>query len=168
MVRYADRHDVREAVEDVVGEVVERVEPLVGRARDEAGDLVERAAVLADRARVEAAPYVEQLSSRLAAEAAAVVAAAVPLVETVGGVLEDASVRGGAAWDALRGERVGPPVAVRRWPWAVGAAVAGALAGAAVAYVASRLRTQDAPDAIEPEQVQAVVDRPDGPVDPQA
>ena len=80
-----------------------------------------------------------------------------------GGVLEDAGVRGGAAWDALRGERVGPPVAVRRWPWAVAAAAAGAAAGVVAVSVIGRLRTSDAPDAVEPEQVQAVVDRPDAP-----
>ena len=62
---------------------------------------------------------------------------------------------------ALRGDRVAPPVSVRRWPWALAAAGAGAAAGVGVAIVLSRLRTQDAPDALEPEQLKAVVDRAD-------
>ena len=77
----------------------------------------------------------------------------------VAAALEEARVRGGAAWDALRGERVGPPVAAPRWPVALTAALAGAAAGAAVAYALRRLRTQDAPDALEPEELVAVVDR---------
>ena len=77
--------------------------------------------------------------------------------ETVSGVLEDAGARGGEAWAALRSQV--PALPARRWPWAVGAALAGATAGAAVAYVVGRLSTPDAPDALEPEQVQAVVDR---------
>jgi hypothetical protein len=75
--------------------------------------------------------------------------------------LEEARVRGGAAWDALRGERIGPPLAVRRWPIALGAALAGAAAGAAVAFALRHLLTQEAPDALEPEQLVAVVDRAD-------
>ncbi len=73
--------------------------------------------------------------------------------------LDEAVVRGTAAWEALRGEPVGPPAAHRRWPWAVAAAVAGAAAGVAVAVALSRLRTSDAPGAVDPEQVEAVVDR---------
>ena len=70
-------------------------------------------------------------------------------------------IRTEAALTALRGERVGPPLAVRRWPWAVGAAVLGAAAGAGVAVLAGRLLMgQDAPDAQEPEDLEAVVDRP--------
>jgi len=72
---------------------------------------------------------------------------------------EEVLARGSAAWDVLRGERVGPPVAARRWPWAVAAAAAGAAAGVGVAYLLRRLRTADPPDAVEPEQVRAVVDR---------
>lgn len=79
--------------------------------------------------------------------------------ETVREALAEAAVRGTAAWDALRGERVGPPVAVRRWPWALLAAALGAASGVAVVLVARRLRYRDAPDALEPEQVQAVIDR---------
>lgn len=72
-------------------------------------------------------------------------------------------VRGSAAWDAVRGTRVGPPVAVRRWPWALGAAALGALAGGALVVVVRRLAGQDAPGAQEPEELRAVVDRPDAP-----
>src|SRR5689334_15335091 len=70
-----------------------------------------------------------------------------------GAALEEAAVRGGAAWDALRGERVGPPVAAARWPWAVAAAVAGAALGVAVAVIL-RGRT-DPPDAQDPEDLEA-------------
>jgi membrane protein DedA with SNARE-associated domain len=52
-------------------------------------------------------------------------------------------------------------VLARRWPWALAAVVAGAATGAAAAYVAGRLGTQDAPGALDPEQVVAVVDRPE-------
>jgi len=48
----------------------------------------------------------------------------------------------------------------RRWPWALAATVAGAAAGAAVAGAARR--GQDRAGAVDPQQVQAVVDRPDG------
>ena len=82
------------------------------------------------------------------------------VTENVAAVLDEAWTRSTAAWDVLRGERVRPPVSVRRWPWAVGAAVAGAAAGVAVAYVVQRLHTQDPPGAVDPETVEAVVDRP--------
>ncbi len=72
-------------------------------------------------------------------------------------------VRAGAARDALRGTRVGPPSAVRRWPWAVAAAVLGAAAGSVVAGLVRRLEGQDAPDAQDPSELEAVVDRPDDP-----
>ena len=62
--------------------------------------------------------------------------------------------------------RTAAPRPVRRWRWALAAAVAGAAAGAAVAYAVRRVEGQDAPGAVEPEQLQAVVDRPDG--DPSA
>ena len=76
-------------------------------------------------------------------------------------VLEEARVRGGAAWDALRGERVGPPVGRRRWPVGLAAALAGAAAGVAVAVALRRLRAGDPPDAQDPEDLLAVVDRGD-------
>ena len=76
-------------------------------------------------------------------------------------VLETGAVRGDAALTALRGGRVGPPLAVRRWPWAVAAAVLGALVGVAAAQLLGRLLLgQDAPGAQEPEDLEAVVDRP--------
>jgi hypothetical protein len=49
----------------------------------------------------------------------------------------------------------------RRWPWALAATVAGAAAGGAVAYAVRRVQGQDRPGAVEPEQVRAVVDRPE-------
>ena len=73
--------------------------------------------------------------------------------------VETTRVRGGAARDALRGTRVGPPSAVRRWPWALLAAVLGALAGSGVAVLVRRLQGQDAPDAQDPSELEAVVDR---------
>jgi hypothetical protein len=82
------------------------------------------------------------------------------LTETVSGLLEEPGVRVGAAVEALRGGRVGPPLAVRRWPWAVGAAVAGAALGAAAAWLIQRLQGTEAPDAQEPHELRAVVDRP--------
>jgi hypothetical protein len=80
--------------------------------------------------------------------------------EAVEEVLETGAVRSGAAWSALRGERVGPPLAVRRWPWALAAAVLGAAAGAGLARLVGRLLLgQDAPDAQDPADLEAVVDR---------
>lgn len=73
--------------------------------------------------------------------------------------LDQARIRGDAAWDALRGERVGPPVAVARWPWALAAAAAGAAAGVAVAIAVRRLSRPDAPDAQDPADLEAVIDR---------
>jgi len=82
-------------------------------------------------------------------------------VRRLGVVLEAGVVRGDAALTALRGDRVKPPVAVRRWPWAVGAAVLGAAAGAGVALLVGRLLLgRDAPDAQDPADLEAVVDRP--------
>ena len=48
----------------------------------------------------------------------------------------------------------------RRWPWAVGAAVLGAAAGGAIAKLVHRVGGVDAPDAQDPGELQAVVDRP--------
>lgn len=80
------------------------------------------------------------------------------------GALDTSLVRGGAAWDAVSGARVGPPTAVRRWPWALAAAALGAVAGGAVAVLVRRLAGQDPPGAQEPEELVAVVDRPVGPL----
>ena len=49
----------------------------------------------------------------------------------------------------------------RRWPWALAASLAGAAAGAAVAYAVRRSWWGERPGAVDPEQVEAVVDRPD-------
>jgi hypothetical protein len=68
--------------------------------------------------------------------------------------------RSGAAWDALRGVPAERPAVARRWPWAVGAAVLGALVGGLVAAVLRRVGGGDAPGALDPEDVVAVVDRP--------
>ena len=78
--------------------------------------------------------------------------------------LDTSLVRGGAAWDAVSGARVGPPTAVRRWPWALAAAALGAVAGGALAVLVRRLGGQDAPGAQEPEELEAVVDRPVSPL----
>ena len=64
-----------------------------------------------------------------------------------------------AARTLARGAR-GRPVPARRWPWAVAAVAAGALSGAAVALALRRGRAGGAVQ--EPEELQAVVDRPDG------
>jgi outer membrane lipoprotein SlyB len=56
----------------------------------------------------------------------------------------------------------------RRWPWALAATVAGAVAGTAVAYAVRRVQGQDRPGAVEPDQVRAVVDRADDDVRPPA
>ena len=80
--------------------------------------------------------------------------------DVAGEVLDTTLVRTSSAWDALRGGPIGPPLGRRRWPWAVAAAVAGAAAGAAAALLVGRLIGQDAPDAQDPEDLEAVVDRP--------
>ena len=75
------------------------------------------------------------------------------LVRQVGEVLEGVVEDGRSLTITTLGRRP-----VRRWPWAAGAAVAGALAGAGVAYAVRRVVGQDAPGALEPEQLRAVVD----------
>jgi hypothetical protein len=64
--------------------------------------------------------------------------------------------RGGRAHEVVTAQP-----GARRWPWALAATVAGAAAGAAVAYAVRRASGQDRPGAVEPEQLRAVVDRPD-------
>ena len=49
---------------------------------------------------------------------------------------------------------------LRRWPWAVGAAVLGAAAGGAIAGLLRHVGGVDAPNAQEPGELEAVVDRP--------
>ncbi len=133
------------------------------------GGQVEPAGRAVVPARSHPAPHVRRTGrealpagQRVQGEGAVLRVAAAPVVasavETVTGVLEEAGARGSAAWAALRAEP--PAVAGRRWPWALGAAVAGAGAGAAVAYALGRLQRQDAPDALDPELVLGLVDRP--------
>lgn len=81
-------------------------------------------------------------------------AAVVSATEVLEGVVDEVRERGGGAVEALAGRRR----PVRRWPWAVGAAVAGAAAGAAVAVLVRTVLGQDAPGAQEPEQLRAVID----------
>ena len=78
-----------------------------------------------------------------------------PVPVVLEGVVEEAFGRGAEAWQALRGE---PRRPVRRWPWATGTAVAGAVLGVAAAMVYQRLAWRDAPGAQEPEELVAVVD----------
>jgi hypothetical protein len=78
-------------------------------------------------------------------------------------VAGEVALRADAAARALAGGPVRPPIARRRWPYAVLAAVLGAAAGAAAAVLAQRLAGTDAPDAQEPEELVAVVDRPGDP-----
>lgn len=70
--------------------------------------------------------------------------------EPLVGVVEDPRDSAGHAL-ARRGS-------LRRWPWAVGAAVAGAAAAAATVVVTRRLFGRDAAGTQEPEQLRAVVD----------
>jgi hypothetical protein len=49
---------------------------------------------------------------------------------------------------------------LRRWPWALLAAVLGAVAGGVVALLVRRQLQADPPNAQEPHELRAVVDRP--------
>lgn len=80
-------------------------------------------------------------------------AAVVSAQDVLEGVVDEVRERGSGAVEALAGRRP-----VRRWPWAVGAAVAGAAAGAGVALLVRTVLGEDAPGAQEPEQLQAVID----------
>ncbi len=155
----------RKASRSTSEELVVRAAELAVRAWAGAAPYVERARVeaapLVQRARVEAEPLV----ARVQVELAWILTAAAPLVEqaveTLTVALEDAGQRGGAAWAALTQVVEPEPVEVRRWPWALGAAVAGAAAGTAVAFAMEQVRPPDAPGALDPAEVQAVVDRPE-------
>jgi len=128
-----DVHDVTDGAREVVVRVRSSAEPI-------AHDMAEGARDLSVRALTAAEPVAERL------------------VERAGEALDISLIRGGAALLALRGGPVGPPLGRRRWPWALGAALLGAAAGAVVAVVVSRVVPSDAPDAQEPEDVEAVVD----------
>ena len=75
------------------------------------------------------------------------------LGEVLEGVVEDGRERALSVFG-----RTPPPPKRSRLPWAAGAVVAGAAAGAAVAFAVRRLVGQDAPGAQEPDQLRAVVD----------
>ncbi len=79
-----------------------------------------------------------------------------PVPELLEGVLEDVRERGLDVWEAVGGR----PRRRKRYPWARGGAVAGALVGIAAAVAVRKLLRGDAPGAQEPEQVRAVVDAP--------
>ena len=98
---------------------------------------------------VESAPVAGGLAGALQDARAAVVQAQ----EVLDGVVEQAREHSPAAVALVSGRR--PP---RRWPWAVVAAVAGAAAGAGVALALQRVVGRDAPGALEPDQLVAVVD----------
>jgi len=142
---------LRDRVHEGALELADRTGPLIDRVTDGAGELVQRAGPLRERVAVGA--------GELGVAAAPVVSAA---VGTMSGVYDESLVRGSAALGALRGQRVGPPLAVRRWPWAVSALLAGAAAGAAVALLMRKVSPPDAPDAQEPHELKAVVDQPVG------
>ena len=76
-----------------------------------------------------------------------------------GRVVGAGRVRGHGAVRALQGAPVGPPMAGRRWPWAVLAGALGAVAGAATVLVLRRVLGQDDPGAQEPLHLVALVDR---------
>lgn len=147
------------AVTAAVVAATERAAGLAGQAREATGSVRESVA----SAREAAGPVrdrVVESAGELAVAAAPVVESA---VETVNGVLEDALVRGGAAWEALRGHEVAPVAPVRRWPYALAAALAGAAAGAAAVRVLRAVVPADAPGAQEPHELRAVVDTTDAP-----
>ncbi|MCW2613012.1 MAG: hypothetical protein JWN08_6, partial [Frankiales bacterium] len=113
MGRTSKRDRAGRAVSGAAVAAADRAGELSHRAREGAGPLYDRVVDSAGELAARTGPLVERVSgsaSELAVAAAPVVGSA---VETVSGVLEDALERGGAAWDALRGDRVGPPVAVR-------------------------------------------------------
>lgn len=84
------------------------------------------------------------------------------LVKQWGGVLEGVVEDGRDRAVAVLGRQKPAP---RRWPWVAGA-LAGAAAGAGVAFAIRRLVGQDAPGAQEPDQLRAVVDPGTLPVPP--
>ncbi len=136
-----------------------------GAAAQRAGGALVRAGQVIEQRSTAAAPgvgavvgdVVEVVLDRAVAPAVGTLGS---LAGAVGEFLEEPAVRGGAALDALRGVPVGPPAAVRRWPWAVVAALGGAAAGAAVALLVHRVQRPDPPGAQEPHELRAVVDLP--------
>ena len=47
-----------------------------------------------------------------------------------------------------------------RWPWVLGAALVGGAVGKVAAALARRLEGEDAPGAVEPGELRAVIDQP--------
>ncbi len=162
----------------VAGEAVEglgeRAVDLAGRAREVAVELADRAGPYADRALVGARDAAVELADRAGPYADRARDSAVELRSTAGpavaaaalsagGALDTARSRSADALTVLRGDRVGPPSSLRRWPWALAAAVAGAAAGALVVSVLRRVAPGDAPGAQEPHELRAVVDTTEPP-----
>jgi hypothetical protein len=140
-----------------------------GAAAQRAGEVLQRAGSALESRSAAAAPTWGAAVEQAVGDASTAVVDVLsgPVAGTLGaaadvarGLLEEPRVRGGAAVDALRGATVRPPAAARRWPWALGAALLGAAAGAAVAYLVRRVEGQDAPGAQEPHELRAVVDLP--------
>lgn len=133
----------------------------VGSAARRAGGSLTAFGTALDAGTAAAAPRVgSAVETAVEAGSTAAAGAARAVGEAASGFLAEPGVRLVAAADALRGARVGPPVAVRRWPWAVGAAVAGAAVGAGIAWLVQRVGGADAPGAQEPHELRAVVDTP--------
>jgi hypothetical protein len=128
-----------------------RVGAQVGSAVGAAvGQAVEEATLRAEQARTAAVKGYGTVREKVAsADTGAVVK---QLGEVLEGVVEDGRERALSAFGRT------PPPKRSRWPWAAGAVVAGAAAGAAVAFAVRRLVGQDAPGAQEPDQLRAVVD----------
>lgn len=80
------------------------------------------------------------------------------LAQVIGGYAEQGRERGGSLLTSASRSVSGRTRPQRRWPWAISAALLGAAAGAAVAFVVRSLLGSDAPDAQEPEELRAVVD----------
>lgn len=76
-----------------------------------------------------------------------------PVGEVLEGVLEDARSRSAEAARVVAEQQQ-----AKRWPWAVSVVLAGAGAGAALVLARRTLFGEDAPDAQEPGELQAVVD----------
>jgi len=154
-----------ERAAELAAKARENAGPLKNRVVDGATELAHRSEPLRERASagaVELYERTEPLRERAAAGAVEFSGAAAPVVgsavDSLGTAFDGAVVRTGAAWEALRGQRVGPPVAVRRWPWALAALIAGAAAGAATAGILDKINPPDAAGAQEPHELKAVVD----------
>jgi hypothetical protein len=161
-----DQRQARRTAQMATGSALLGGGHLAGTAAVRAGEVLQRTGARLEQGSATAAPVVaDAVGTAVETVVDAVGSAADAVGHVVGevgaglaGLLEEPGVRGGAALDALRGIPVGPPASVRRWPWALGAAVLGAAAGVAVALLAYRLQRPDAPGAQDPSEVPAVVD----------